>query len=289
VAPKKQSEEKTEENSKDKPVEVKPISKSTEAKPSPKPAEKPAQKPVVIKTTIKLVGAKPISSPVEAKPAEAKPVTKPAEPKPAAKPIVKPVTKPAEKAPTTQARPPPIAGSQLKIVKWLPEAFGSVDIFGKKLASDTLKGDEDASLFSLALVEAFKTSQAVSNKEKYGYAQHIAADLEQYTNVAFFIEIRGWKEKYVISFSSGSQKVGTWAGKFDVPPTDLGGGQINNCIFLEMTPPLMLQAMKGNLNLDTQYFSEDMTASGSVKLTRMFGAWVQEFCKYVGQVTAKEA
>ncbi len=277
MVPKKQSEKKTEEKSEEKPVVVKPVNKPTEAKPvtkpaEPKPAAKPAAKPVAIKTIIKLVGAKPISSAVEAKPAGAKPVTKP-----------------AQKTPTTQARPPPIAGSQLKIVKWLPDAFGSVDIFMKKLTSDTLKGDEDVGLFSLALVEAFKTTQEGSKKETHGYAQHIADDLEQYTNVAYFIEIRGWKDKYLINFTHESQKVGIWTGKFDVPPADLGENQINNCVFLEMTPPLMLQAMKGNLNLDTQYFSGDMTASGSVKLTRMFSTWVQEFCKYIGQATGKNA
>ncbi len=284
----------------EKPVVIKTVIKLVGGKPITKPVEtKPAgAKPVPKPVETKPAGVKPVPKPVESKPASAKPAPKPAEKPAVIKPVIKPVTKsvgttpevkPAAKSPeiisSKQAYAPPATGTQLQIPKWLPETSiqGAFDMFVKKFDAGTLRGDEDAGLFMKALVDAIKLSQLATKKEWKGFAKYIAEDLAQYTRVMYFLEIRGWREKYVIDFAPEGTKCGTWEGKYDAPPVNIGGMKITNAVFLEMAPPRLLEIIKGNTSEDSQFVSGDMTGIGSVRLAQLFREWTRAFFKFMGQ------
>ncbi len=261
---------------------AKPISKPIEAKPAQKPVDKPADKPVVFKTKISMVGAKPITRPSESKPA----VSKPAVPKPSSTPKEpKPVPNLVEMHPTLSAPSTSGGGTQLGLPKWVSDTSigGTADQFTKKLESGGLKGDEDAALFFKAMIEATKLSQESKKKGQKDFARYIAEDLDQYTDVAYLFEIRGWKEKYVLLFTRESTKLGAWEGKFDLPPVNIGGIKVTNCVFFEMTPSKMLETMKGAMEERLPIASGEVTAIGSVRIAQMFREWTQAFVKFIGQ------
>ncbi len=224
-----------------------------------------------------MVGAKPITPLGEQKVAIPKPTTKPAEPKP--------VPKPVERHPSSPPLSTTGVGTQLNLPKWVPDTSigGAADMFTKKLGSGSLKGDEDAVLFFKAMIEAIKLAQWAKKKEQKEFAKYIAEDIDQYADVAYLFEIRGWKEKYLLLFTRESIKLGEWEGKFDTPPINIGGIKVSNCVFFEMTPSKMLETMKGKMEEQLPLSSGEVTAIGSVRLAQMFGEWTQAFIKFIGQ------
>ncbi len=178
-----------------------------------------------------------------------------------------------------------MSAGPVKIVKWFSDADvkGSVDAYLKKLEAGTLKGDADFGLYQKAMFEAGKLSQSASDDDKKELSEIMNDDIEEYQSLAYFWEVRGFKEKYVNLLTSEVQKLGMWEGKYDAAPATVDGTAVKNVVFMEMTPATMLQCMKGNANTDAQFFSGDLTVKGSLKLAVKPREWIYAFMEYCGK------
>ncbi len=155
------------------------------------------------------------------------------------------------------------------------ELKGAVEQFRKKYESGALDGKEDAILFYKALAEAYFLSKENADSDKQEYAETLDDDVEEYTSLAYAIEVRGGP-KICLLMKEGEFKFGTWEG----PYAEVPGYKQN--VYMEMTPGTNLQIMKGNPNTDAQFFSGDLTVKGPLKLAVKPREWIYAFFEFLG-------
>ncbi|OLS14036.1 MAG: hypothetical protein RBG13Loki_2351 [Promethearchaeota archaeon CR_4] len=175
----------------------------------------------------------------------------------------------------------------IKVVKWFTEANlkGKVDEFVKKFEAGTLKGDEDYPLFYMAMQEAIILAQTAEDDDKKELYEIVSDDIEEYQSLAYFMEVRGWKEKLVMVLTPQGRKIGIWEGKYDAAPAEVDGTPVKNAVYMEMTPATSLQLMKGNPNTDPAFFSGDLTVKGALKLATKPREWIYAFMEFIGKST----
>lgn len=167
----------------------------------------------------------------------------------------------------------------MKIVKWYSEAElkGSVDKFIKKYDSKDLDGAKDAELFFLALAEAIKLSKETDDDDKKDLWENLETDIEEYTSLAYFIEIRSTSYKFVMVMKDNDMKIGLYEGAYE-PMADC-----KNNIWMDWTPACQLKIMKGNPNTDAEFFSGALTVKGSLKLATKPRQWIYDFYDFIGR------
>jgi hypothetical protein len=165
----------------------------------------------------------------------------------------------------------------VNITKYFEEAElkGTCDAFKKKFESGDLDGNADAILFYKAMSEAYFLSKNSDDDDKQEYAETLDDDIEEYTSLAYAIEIRGGV-KVVLLMKEGEFKGGLWDGEYAEVP-----GYKQN-VYMEMTPATNQQLMKGNPNTDAQFFSGDLTVKGPLKLAVKPREWIYGFFEFLG-------
>ena len=165
----------------------------------------------------------------------------------------------------------------VNITKYFNEAElkGAVDAFVKKYQSGDIDGNADAIGFYKAMCEAYFLSKNNDDDDKKEYAETLDDDIEEYTSLAYAIEIRGGV-KVALLMKTGEFKFGLWDG----PYKEVAGYKQN--VYMEMTPGTNAQIMKGNPNTDAQFFSGDLTVKGPLKLAVKPREWIYAFFEFLG-------
>jgi SCP-2 sterol transfer family len=166
----------------------------------------------------------------------------------------------------------------MEIVKWYEESemAGSVAEFLKKYDAKDLDGTKDAEVFFKALVGSMLLSKKEEDDEdKQEMWENLETDIEEYSSLAYFIEIRGSDMKFVMKLKEDEQKVGLYKGEYEAF-TDC-----KNNVWMDWTPATQLQIMTGNPNTDAQFFSGDLTVKGSLKLASKPRQWIYDFFDFI--------
>ena len=111
-----------------------------------------------------------------------------------------------------------------------------------------LDGAADAELFFKALAGAVLMSKESDDDKKKEFYENLSTDVEEYTSLAYFIEIRDTDLKLVMKMTEGSFEMGKYDGEYE-PFSD-----IKNNIWMDWTPSTQMQIMKGNPNTDVNSF-----------------------------------
>jgi hypothetical protein len=162
-------------------------------------------------------------------------------------------------------------------INWISEddLKAAVPEFQAKYDSGDLDGVADAALFFKALGGAILMSKESDDDKKKEFYENISTDIEEYTSLAYFIEIRDSDTKLVMKLKGDESAIGTYTDEYE-PFAD-----VKNNIWMDWTPATQLQMMKGNPNTDAQFFSGDLTVKGSIKLASKPRSWITDFFDFI--------
>ena len=166
----------------------------------------------------------------------------------------------------------------MKIVKEFAEADikGAIEKFLVKYDKKDLDGIKDAELFFMAMGEAFAQSKVSDDDDKKELWETLADDIEEFTSLAYFIEIRGGP-KIWMKINDEGMKMGLYEGDYE-PFAD-----VKNNTWMDWTPATQLQIMTGNPNTDKQFFSGDLKLKGAIKLATKPRQWIYSFFEFIGR------
>jgi hypothetical protein len=156
------------------------------------------------------------------------------------------------------------------------ECKGSIDKFLAKYDKKDLNGIADAELFFKAMAEAIFLSKTSDDEDKQEMWENIENDIEEYSSLAYLIEIRGGP-KIWMKMTEDGMSMGTYTGDWE-PFAD-----IKNNVWMDWTGATQEQIMKGNPNTDAQFFSGDLKLKGSLKLATKPRQWIYDFFSFIGR------
>jgi hypothetical protein len=167
----------------------------------------------------------------------------------------------------------------MEIVKWFTpeECKAAMPMYVKKYDSKQLDGVKDSEIFFKGMIGAMLDSKDNSDEDKKEMWENLETDIEEYSSLAYFIEIRGTDKKFIMKLTAKEQKVGMYKGTYE-PYAD-----VKNNIWMDWTPATQLQIMKGNPNTDAQFFSGELTVKGSLKLASKPRQWIYDYFEYIGR------
>lgn len=166
----------------------------------------------------------------------------------------------------------------MKVIKWFTEddLKGSMDAWLKKFDDKSIDGTKDTVLFYKALSEGIPVSENNDDEDKQEYAEIINDDIEEYTSLAYFVEVRGCPDqKTIMILKEDEKKLGLWEGDYEPLP------DIKQNVYMEMTPKCSEKIIYGNPNTDAEFFSGDLTVKGPLKLATKPRDWVGAFFELV--------
>ncbi len=152
---------------------------------------------------------------------------------------------------------------------------GTIEEFLKKYDAGELDGEKDAVLFFKAQSLATQLSKESDDEDEQEMWEDLETDLEEYTSLAYFTEIRGTDVKIVMKMTAEEQLIGTYTGEYEP------FAEIKNNIWMDWISSCQLQIMKGNPNTDAQFFSGDLTVKGSLKLASKPRQWIYSFFDFI--------
>lgn len=171
------------------------------------------------------------------------------------------------------------------IVRWFDDSEyeGAIDQFLEKFDAGTLDGTADFGLFIRAMIQARKQSEESDDEDKKELSEIMKDDIEEYECLVYFFEVRGTEEKIIQVLTPDVNKSGIWEGDYDEVPSEIDGMAVKNVSYMEATPDTWLQGMKGNPNMDAQFFAGDLTVKGTMKLVTKTREWIYSFMDFIGR------
>ena len=158
----------------------------------------------------------------------------------------------------------------MKITKWFSreECIENNVKFMEKFKAGTLDGAIDATVFYSGLWGAAYLSQDEKDDEdKMELWQNLADDIEEYTSIIYFLDIRDNGGFHVLAMLGDDLKYGHYEGKYEENHPDFA--DYKHKVWMEWSPATQLQVMKGNPNTDAQYMSGTLKVIGSTKLASL--------------------